>query len=67
MMKDLIDEFHLHRASGDKKSAHSVVQLLKDRYSFNRENIVTALVTEEFREADCSAYLDEIANEEEGG
>lgn len=57
MIKDIIDEFHDHRLAGEHEKAMESIKILKSRYSFSEDEIVTALVNEDFLEGECVEYL----------
>lgn len=67
MIKDIIDEFHVHRLAGEHEKAMESIQILKTRFSFSEDEVVTTLVSEEFLEDECVAYLKEHTKEGDGG
>lgn len=48
MIKDIIDEFHEHRLADEHEKAMESIKILKSRYTFSEDEIVTALVNEDF-------------------
>lgn len=57
MIKNIIDNFHKYRLAEEHDKAMKVIKPLKARYSFKEEQIVAALVTDDFLQQDCLAYL----------
>lgn len=57
MIKDVIDEFHEHRLAGEHEKAVESIKLLKSRFSFSEDEVVTTLVNEDFLEDECREYL----------
>ena len=58
MIKDIIDEFHEHRLADEHEKAMESIKILKSRYTFSEDVIVTALVNEDFLEGECVEYLE---------
>ena len=58
MIKDIIDEFHAYRLADEHENAMESIKILKSRYSFSEDEIVTALVNEDFLEGECVEFLE---------
>jgi len=57
MIKNIIENFHKYRLAGEHGKAMKAIKPLKARYSFKEEQVVTTLVTDDFLQQDCLAYL----------
>jgi len=57
VIKDVIDEFHEHRLAGEHEKAVESIKILKSRFSFSEDEVVTTLVNEDFLEDECREYL----------
>lgn len=58
MIKYIIDDFHEHRLAGDHEKAIESIKILKSRFSFSKNEVVTTLVNEDFLEDECVQYLE---------
>ncbi len=64
MINDIISEFHRYRRSGNQFMAWETVLHLKRRFAFSKQDIITALITEEFLERECMAFIEEFESDE---
>ena len=63
MINDIIEAFHQKRNAGEHVDAIKQIEKLKTRYSFSDKDLVTAMVTEDFKSEECWEYLEKYRKE----